>query len=372
MARQIVDVEAGPVALRVGQAEAGERAVGAAIQACRGPSRSSSVCAEAPCAAKIDGNARAMLATSFSSDRPLPRASGCGGSCRIGHASQPHGTALQLQRRQCLAFDAPRFPAVDFRISERSWLQGQGVDARGRCGRICRRRRPCTGTCDASGHHGEEAARRPLKPETRLVTAGRDPAGHHGFVNPPVYHASTVLYPTAEDLVAHRGRYQYGRRGTPTSEALEDALRELEGPNCAGVALLPSGLAAISTALLCGRSVPATTSWSPTASIGRRAISATACSSASASTTTYYDPLIGAGIAALMQAEHPRGVRRGARLAVLRDAGHPGHRRGRARQGRRRADGQYLGDAALFPRPREWRRPRRSRPAPNISAAIPT
>ena len=86
----------------------------------------------------------------------------------------------------------------------------------------------------------------PIKPDTRLVTAGRDPQANHGFVNPPVYHASTVLYPTADDQVAHRARYSYGRRGTPTSEALEDALRELDGDGCAGVALLPSGLAAIS------------------------------------------------------------------------------------------------------------------------------
>ena len=90
----------------------------------------------------------------------------------------------------------------------------------------------------------------PIKPDTRLVTAGRDPQANHGFVNPPVYHASTVLYPTADDQVAHRARYSYGRRGTPTSEALEDALRELDGDGCAGVALLPSGLAAISAALL--------------------------------------------------------------------------------------------------------------------------
>src|SRR5215467_7841804 len=90
----------------------------------------------------------------------------------------------------------------------------------------------------------------PIKPDTKLVTAGRDPQANHGFVNPAVYHASTVLYPTAEDQVAHRARYQYGRRGTPTSEALEDALRTLEGEACAGVALMPSGLAAISTALL--------------------------------------------------------------------------------------------------------------------------
>ena len=99
-----------------------------------------------------------------------------------------------------------------------------------------------------SGHAGIDPEK--LKPDTRLVVGGRDPFAHHGFVNPPVYHASTVLYPTAEDMIAHRARYVYGRRGTPTSEALATALRDLEGPQCAGVALLPSGLAAISTALL--------------------------------------------------------------------------------------------------------------------------
>ena len=73
---------------------------------------------------------------------------------------------------------------------------------------------------------------------TKVVTAGRDPASYHGFVNPPVYHASTVLYRSAADYVAHRSRYQYGRRGTPTSEALADAIAGLEGERCAGVALL--------------------------------------------------------------------------------------------------------------------------------------
>src|SRR3954467_13105174 len=89
-----------------------------------------------------------------------------------------------------------------------------------------------------------------LKPDTLLVTGGRDPFSHHGYVNTPVYHASTVLYPSAEDFLAHRGRYQYGRRGTPTSEALENAIQLLDGPACAAVALLPSGLAAVAAALL--------------------------------------------------------------------------------------------------------------------------
>src|SRR5271169_7138256 len=90
----------------------------------------------------------------------------------------------------------------------------------------------------------------PQRAHTRVVAAGRDPDSYHGFVNPPVYHASTVLYPSAEDFLAHRARYQYGRRGTPTTDALELAVQELEGPQCAGVALLPSGLAAVSAALL--------------------------------------------------------------------------------------------------------------------------
>ena len=87
-------------------------------------------------------------------------------------------------------------------------------------------------------------------PETRLVTSGRDTKAQKGFVNPPVVHGSTVLYPTAEDLHAHRGEFQYGRHGTPTTRALQELLMALEGPQCAGVGIAPSGLAAITTTLL--------------------------------------------------------------------------------------------------------------------------
>src|SRR4030088_2824422 len=89
-----------------------------------------------------------------------------------------------------------------------------------------------------------DGPRREHRMATRLTNAGRDPFAHHGYVNTPVYHVSTMLYPTAEDYLAHRGRYQYGRRGTPTSEALETALQGLDGPACAAVALLPPGLPA--------------------------------------------------------------------------------------------------------------------------------
>ena len=145
-----------------------------------------------------------------------------------------------------------------------------------------------------------EATHPPLKPATRLVVGGRDASAQHGFVNPPVHHASTVLYPSAEDFLARRSRYLYGRRGTPTSEALEDALRELEGPDCAGVALLPSGLAAISTALFAvldaGDHLLVTDSaYQPTRRfcdgvLRRKGVE-----------TTYYDPLTGSGIAALVK-----------------------------------------------------------------------
>ena len=139
-----------------------------------------------------------------------------------------------------------------------------------------------------------------VKPETRLVTAGRDTQGQHGFVNPAVYHASTVLYPTAEDQVAHRSRYQYGRRGTPTSEALESALTELEGEKCAGVALLPSGLAAISTALLSlagsgDHILVADSIYRPTRVFCDGLFKRLGVA------TTYYDPLIGSGIANLFK-----------------------------------------------------------------------
>jgi len=135
---------------------------------------------------------------------------------------------------------------------------------------------------------------------TKVVTAGRDPASYHGFVNPPVYHASTVLYPSAEDFVAHRARYQYGRRGTPTTEALEGALQELEGPQCAGVSLLPSGLAAISAALLAvvhsGDHILVTDSaYQPTRNFCEQVLKRLGVS------TTYFDPLIGAGISGLLQ-----------------------------------------------------------------------
>ncbi|HUI20272.1 MAG TPA: cystathionine beta-lyase [Methylocella sp.] len=87
-----------------------------------------------------------------------------------------------------------------------------------------------------------------LKTRTKLVHAGRRPREQQGFVNTPVYRGSTILFPTLDDFSARKARFTYGTQGTPTTAALEDAWTELSG--AAGTVLAPSGLAAITLALL--------------------------------------------------------------------------------------------------------------------------
>ncbi|MDB5608990.1 MAG: cystathionine beta-lyase [Bradyrhizobium sp.] len=140
----------------------------------------------------------------------------------------------------------------------------------------------------------------PQKAETKLVTAGRDTKAQKGFVNPPVVHGSTVLYPTADDLHAHRGEFQYGRRGTPTTKALQEALMALEGPQCAGVGLAPSGLSAITTTLLAvlkagDHLLVCDNAYRPTRNFCNGLLAGYGVE------TTYFDPLIGARIAELFK-----------------------------------------------------------------------
>ncbi|MBF0560897.1 MAG: PLP-dependent transferase, partial [Alphaproteobacteria bacterium] len=72
-----------------------------------------------------------------------------------------------------------------------------------------------------------------METDTLIVHAGRHPEDYHGVVNPPVYRCSTVLYPTAKALEdSDRTRFDrvtYGRYGTPTTFALEEAVAALEG-----------------------------------------------------------------------------------------------------------------------------------------------
>jgi len=85
-------------------------------------------------------------------------------------------------------------------------------------------------------------------PNTRLAHMGNNPRDFFGFVNPPVVHASTVLFPNAKTMAERNQRYTYGTRGTPTTDALTDAVNELEGS--AGTIVVPSGLAAVTVPLL--------------------------------------------------------------------------------------------------------------------------
>ena len=143
-----------------------------------------------------------------------------------------------------------------------------------------------------------------MKRDTRIVHAGRHPEQQHGAVNPPIYHVSTVTYPTIGEMrEANQQPFDamtYGRFGTPTSFALEEAVCALEG----GYRSIStaSGLAAIAgtlTALLkSGDHLLMTdTCYGPArrfcdGQLERNGVE-----------TTYYDPLIGSGISALIRPE---------------------------------------------------------------------
>ncbi|QFR32083.1 cystathionine beta-lyase [Ancylobacter sp. TS-1] len=137
-----------------------------------------------------------------------------------------------------------------------------------------------------------------LSIETELVLAGRDPQRFDGFVNVPIVRGSTVLSPTVADLEGHTGRYSYGRRGNPTVEGLETALTRIEGG--AGVVLTPSGLSAVSVALLSvleagDHLLMVDSAYQPTRRVCDEVLRRAGVE------TTYYDPLVGADIAALIR-----------------------------------------------------------------------
>jgi cystathionine beta-lyase len=133
---------------------------------------------------------------------------------------------------------------------------------------------------------------------TQLVHAGRDPFEQHGFVNTPIYRGSTVLYPTYDDIKHRRGRYSYGTKGTPTTDSLERAWSAVAG--AAGTVLTPSGLAAVTIGLMAclkaGDHLLVTDSvYRPTRIFCDTTLKRFGVE------TTYYDPLVGAGIASLMR-----------------------------------------------------------------------
>jgi cystathionine beta-lyase len=138
-----------------------------------------------------------------------------------------------------------------------------------------------------------------MKTATQLTHLGRN--GHQGFVNPPVARGSTVLFPGVAELKAATGtRQAYGRYGSATSWALQDALCALEGGY--KTLLAPSGLAAISTALLAvtkpgDHLLVSDAVYGPTRSFCDKVLSRFGVG------TSYYDPLDAVSVARQMRPE---------------------------------------------------------------------
>ena len=139
------------------------------------------------------------------------------------------------------------------------------------------------------------------RPDTRLVEGGRRKEWTQGIVNPPVWRASTILFDSVEQMRAayppEDGRLQYGRNGTPTQWALAEALTQLE-PGAAGTRLFPSGVAAISVALMSvlrpgDEMLMVDSVYAPTRSFCDGFLKRYGVA------TRYYDPLAGEGIANL-------------------------------------------------------------------------
>lgn len=146
---------------------------------------------------------------------------------------------------------------------------------------------------NSSGKNGSSG-----RPATQIVHLGRAPSEQHGFVNTPVYRGSTVLFPTLKELKSRKQAFTYGRRATPTSRALEEALNALSGG--AYAMLTSSGLAAVSTALLAfaqsgDHILMVDTVYQPTRSLCDGLLARMGVE------TEYYDPLVGAGIAKLFR-----------------------------------------------------------------------
>lgn len=144
-----------------------------------------------------------------------------------------------------------------------------------------------------------------MKPRTRLVQAGRKPRSAPRTVNLPVARASTVVFASLDDMDATQKRFDagepvptYGIVNMPLRVAFEELMVAIEGGH--GAATFPSGLAAVAAALLaCVKSgdhlLVTDSTYGPTRRFCDRTLARMGVQ------TTYYDPLIGAGIAELMR-----------------------------------------------------------------------
>jgi len=141
------------------------------------------------------------------------------------------------------------------------------------------------------------------KKRTQLITMGRKKQWTQGVVNPPIQRASTVLFDSVEEkhkATVNRANKTlfYGRRGTNTHFAFQDAMTELE--NGAGCALFPCGAAAIANTILSfvetgDHILMVDTCYEPTRDFCNRILKKIGVE------TTYYDPMIGNGIETLIK-----------------------------------------------------------------------
>ncbi|MFH1804596.1 MAG: cystathionine beta-lyase [Pseudomonadota bacterium] len=140
------------------------------------------------------------------------------------------------------------------------------------------------------------------KAATRLVHSGRRSRDYHGVVNPPVFHASTILFETLAELEeagsSAPGKVTYGRHGTPTRFLLEESIAELEGGF--GTLCVSSGVAAITNSILAfvkpGDHILVTDStYYPTRNLCNSFLKRFGVE------TEYYDPTIGGDISRLIR-----------------------------------------------------------------------
>lgn len=145
---------------------------------------------------------------------------------------------------------------------------------------------------------GKSPDRAKLGTNTKLAHGGHDPHSFHGFVNPPVVHASTVLFPDTATMLSRDQKYTYGTHGTPTTDALCEAVNEMEG--AAGTIILPSGLAAISVPFLSflkagDHALVVDSVYSPTRRFCNHMLKGLGID------VDYYDPAVGGDIGSLMK-----------------------------------------------------------------------
>ena len=138
-----------------------------------------------------------------------------------------------------------------------------------------------------------------MKDNTKLTVAGRPHQRPAHPVNTPVERASTYLFPTYDDYLEGAKSITYGRLGTPTHRALEEAVTALEGGF--ETRLAPSGLQACTASLLAfvaagDHVLMVDTAYDPTRKFCDRFLKRFGVE------TTFYDPVAGEEeIASLMQ-----------------------------------------------------------------------